>query len=132
MGDPETEVVMPRLQNDLLDLFTAVINGTLAAQTIYADQRAAATIMLVSKGYPEAYEKNKVITGIPAPTNDQVVFHAGTKQSGADIVSNGGRVLAITSLAASLPLALAHSVQTAGQISFEGKTYRRDIGHEFI
>ncbi|WP_343744394.1 phosphoribosylamine--glycine ligase [Chitinophaga sp.] len=132
MGDPETEVVMPRLQNDLLELFTTVSDGTLAAQTIYADPRAAATVMLVSRGYPEAYEKNKEISGIPAPTQDQVVFHAGTKQSGAQVVSNGGRVLAITSLAASLPLALAHSVQTAEQISFEGKTYRRDIGYEFI
>ncbi|WP_212001684.1 phosphoribosylamine--glycine ligase [Chitinophaga sp. HK235] len=132
MGDPETEVVMPRLQNDLPELFTAVLNGTLAQQTIFTDPRAAATVMLVSKGYPEAYEKNKVISGVPAPTNDQIVFHAGTKQTGDTVVSNGGRVLAITSLASTLSLALSHSVQTAEQIAFEGKTYRRDIGYEFI
>ncbi|PSL49811.1 phosphoribosylamine--glycine ligase [Chitinophaga niastensis] len=132
MGDPETEVVMPRLQNDLLELFTAVAQGKLNEQTIYADARVAATMMLVSKGYPEAYEKNKVITGIPAPTRDQIVFHAGTKQDGNDVLSNGGRVLSITSLAADLSLALAHSVQTAEQIAFDGKVYRRDIGYEFI
>ncbi|MEC5148294.1 phosphoribosylamine--glycine ligase [Chitinophaga sp. 212800010-3] len=131
MGDPETEVVMPRLKNDLLELFNAVISGQLREQTIYADERAAATVMLVSKGYPEAYEKNKVITGIPAPTRDQVVFHAGTRQNGDEVLTNGGRVLAVTSLAESLSMALAHSVQTAEQISFEGKVYRRDIGYEF-
>ncbi|RAJ75179.1 phosphoribosylamine--glycine ligase [Chitinophaga dinghuensis] len=132
MGDPETEVVMPRLQNDLLELFTAVNEGNLSAQTIYTDQRAAATVMLVSKGYPEAYEKNKSITGIPQPTQDQIVFHAGTRQDGTTVLTNGGRVLAVTSLATSLSLALAHSVQTANQIEFEGKNFRKDIGYEFI
>ncbi|WP_160716241.1 phosphoribosylamine--glycine ligase [Chitinophaga solisilvae] len=132
MGDPETEVVIPRLQNDLLELFTAVSEGKLSAQTIYTDSRAAATVMLVSKGYPEAYEKNKAISGIPAPADDQIVFHAGTRQDGETVLTNGGRVLAITSLAASLSLALSHSAQTAEKISFEGKTYRRDIGYEFI
>ncbi|WP_143304577.1 phosphoribosylamine--glycine ligase [Chitinophaga vietnamensis] len=131
MGDPETEVVLPRLQNDLLELFTAVSEGQLASQTISVDQRAAATVMLVSKGYPEAYEKNKEISNIPAPTRDQIVFHAGTRQDGDKVLTNGGRVLAITSLATSLQLALAHSAQTAEKISFEGKTYRRDIGYEF-
>ncbi|NSL88913.1 phosphoribosylamine--glycine ligase [Chitinophaga sp. Mgbs1] len=132
MGDPETEVVIPRLQNDLLELFTAVSEGKLSAQTIYTDSRAAATVMLVSKGYPEAYEKNKAISGIPAPADDQIVFHAGTRQDEETVLTNGGRVLAITSLAASLSLALSHSAQTAEKISFEGKTYRRDIGYEFI
>ncbi|MFX1703405.1 phosphoribosylamine--glycine ligase [Chitinophaga sp. CC14] len=132
MGDPETEVVMPRLKNDALELFTAVMTGKLSGQTIYADERAAATVMLVSKGYPEAYEKNKVINGIPAPTRDQVVFHAGTRQEGNEVLTNGGRVLSITSLASDLSLALAHSVQTAEQIAFDGKVYRRDIGYEFV
>ncbi|MET3875703.1 phosphoribosylamine--glycine ligase [Chitinophaga sp. OAE865] len=132
MGDPETEVVMPRLKNDALELFSAVMTGKLSGQTIYADERAAATVMLVSKGYPEAYEKNKVINGIPAPTRDQVVFHAGTRQEGDEVLTNGGRVLAITSLASDLTMALAHSIQTAEQITFDGKVYRRDIGYEFI
>ncbi|MBO9729296.1 MAG: phosphoribosylamine--glycine ligase [Chitinophaga sp.] len=132
MGDPETEVVMPRLKNDLLELFNAVSAGKLNEQTIYADERAAATVMLVSAGYPEAYEKNKVIKGIPAPGRDQIVFHAGTRQEGNEVLTNGGRVLAITSLAANLSMALAHSVQTAEQIAFDGKGYRRDIGYEFV
>lgn len=132
MGDPETEVVMPRLKNDALELFNAVMTGNLSGQTIYADERAAATVMLVSKGYPEAYEKNKVINGIPAPGRDQVVFHAGTRQEGNEVLTNGGRVLAITSLASDLTMALAHSVQTAEQITFDGKVYRRDIGYEFV
>lgn len=132
MGDPETEVVMPRLKNDALELFNATVSGKLSEQTIYADERAAATVMLVSKGYPEAYEKNKVIHAIPAPTHDQIVFHAGTRQEGGEVLTNGGRVLAITSLAADLSMALAHSVQTAEQITFDGKVYRRDIGYEFI
>jgi phosphoribosylamine--glycine ligase len=132
MGDPETEVVMPRLKNDLLELFKATISGNLKSQTILVDERAASTVMLVSKGYPEAYEKNKVITDIPAPTADQIVFHAGTKLQGEAVLTNGGRVLAITSLASDLSLALAHSVQTAEKIQFEGKVYRRDIGYEFI
>lgn len=132
MGDPETEVVMPRLKNDALELFNAVMTGKLSEQTIYADERAAATVMLVSKGYPEAYEKNKVINGIPAPGRDQVVFHAGTRQEGNEVLTNGGRVLAVTSLASDLTMALAHSVQTAEQITFDGKVYRRDIGYEFV
>ncbi|WP_291912883.1 phosphoribosylamine--glycine ligase [Chitinophaga sp. CB10] len=132
MGDPETEVVMPRLQNDLVELFVAVNEGKLASRQIFTDQRAAATVMLVSKGYPEAYEKNKEISGIPAPGKDQIVFHAGTKQEGDKVLTNGGRVLSITSLASSLSLALGHSVQTANHIAFEGKTFRRDIGYEFI
>lgn len=132
MGDPETEVVMPRLQNDLLELFKAVQEGKLSAQTIYEDARVATTVMLVAKGYPEAYEKGKVISNIPAPTQDQLVFQAGTKAVGEDILTNGGRVLTITSLAADLGIALTHSRQTAEIIDFEGKYYRRDIGFEFV
>jgi phosphoribosylamine--glycine ligase len=132
MGDPETEVVMPRLQNDLVELLQATAAGELGAHTVVEDTRAAATVMLVSGGYPEAYEKGMVITGIPAATRDQVVFHAGTKQSGEQILTNGGRVLAITSLATDLSIALSHSKQTAEAISFDGKYYRRDIGYEFL
>lgn len=131
MGDPETEVVMPRLQNDLVELFQAVEQGKLAEVQIVEDPRAAVTIMLVSQGYPEAYEKGKEISNIPAPGRDQIVFHAGTKANGAAILTNGGRVLAITSLAESLQVALSHSRQTAEAITFDGKQYRRDIGYEF-
>jgi phosphoribosylamine---glycine ligase len=132
MGDPETEVVMPRLQNDLLELFAAVPGQQLDKLQVYEDPRAATTVMLVSGGYPEAYEKGMEITGIPAPAKDQLVFHAGTKAEGDKVLTNGGRVLAITSLASDLQLALAHSKQTAERISFGGKYYRRDIGYEFV
>jgi phosphoribosylamine---glycine ligase len=132
MGDPETEVVMPRLQNDLLELFTAVSDGTLGAQTIYEDERVATTIMLVAGGYPEAYEKGKVISNIPAAAHDQIVFQAGTRAEGDKVLTNGGRVLAITSLASDLGIALTHSKLTAEQIGFDGKYYRRDIGFEFV
>lgn len=132
MGDPETEVVMPRLQNDLVALFKAVPEGTLAAQVIQEDARAAATVMLVSKGYPEDYEKGKVITNLPAQQPGQLVFHAGTKEQNGQLLTNGGRVLTVTSLANSLWEALAQSRQTAGTIQFEGKYYRHDIGFEFL
>jgi len=132
MGDPETEVVMPRLENDLLALFLAVEAGTLLEQAIQEDPRAAATVMLVSKGYPEEYEKGKAISSIPAQTPVQLIFQAGTRESGGQVLTNGGRVLAITSLNDNLQAALAHSRQTAEQIGFEGKYYRKDIGYEFV
>lgn len=132
MGDPETEVVIPRLQNDLLELFTAVQQENLGAMEVYEDPRTATTVMLVSAGYPESYEKGKVITEVPAPTKDQLVFHAGTKTEGNNVLTNGGRVMAVTSLAGDLQIALTHSKQTAEKIQFEGKYYRRDIGYEFI
>ncbi|HEY0272860.1 MAG TPA: phosphoribosylamine--glycine ligase [Chitinophaga sp.] len=132
MGDPETEVVMPRLQNDLLELFQAVIRGTIGRQQILADPRTAATVMLVAGGYPEAYEKGKAITGIPASTASQLVLHAGTTLAGGQVVTNGGRVMTITSLAPDLATALAHSRATAAQIQFDGKYFRKDIGFEFV
>ena len=132
MGDPETEVVMPRLQNDLLELFKSVSAGTLGEQRISEDPRAAATVMLVAGGYPEAYEKGKVITDIPASTADQLVLHAGTTEVNGQVLTNGGRVLTVTSLAADLSAALAHSKATAAQIQFEGKYFRKDIGFEFV
>lgn len=132
MGDPETEVVIPRLQNDIVELFAAVQAQQLDTVAVFEDPRAAATVMLVSKGYPEAYAKGKAITAIPDPARDQLVFHAGTKEEGGKVLTNGGRVLTVTSLASDLQLALAHSKQTAEHIQFEGKYYRRDIGYEFV
>ncbi|WP_298736250.1 phosphoribosylamine--glycine ligase [uncultured Chitinophaga sp.] len=132
MGDPETEVVMPRLKNDLLELFRATAAGSLDAQAIQEDRRAAATVMLVSKGYPEDYEKGKAINGIPQQSGSQLVFQAGTRENGGQLLTNGGRVLTITSLADSLQAALAQSKQTAERIQFDGKYYRKDIGFEFV
>ena len=131
MGDPETEVVMPRLENDLVALLLAMHEGTLHQQTIHHDARAACTVMLVSAGYPGSYEKNKVITGL-TPHANSIVFHAGTKMVGDDVLTNGGRVLSITSYGSDLQQALQQSYAVISDISFEGKTYRKDIGYEFV
>ncbi len=130
MGDPETEVVMPRLESDLVALIRSMHEGKLAEATVKHSDKAAATVMLVSAGYPDAYEKGKVMTGFEA-TEGSILFHAGTAQKGENIVSSGGRVLAITSYGDTLKEALAQSYKNAEKINFEGKYYRKDIGYEF-
>lgn len=129
MGDPETEVVLPRLKADLVELLYATATDNLASQTIDIDERAATTIMLVSGGYPEAYAKNKVMTGFEK-VSDSILFHAGTKQVGEDILTNGGRVLAVTSYGETFKEALVISNKNAKLIEFEGKNYRQDIGFD--
>jgi phosphoribosylamine--glycine ligase len=129
LGDPETEVVLPRLKNDLVQLFRATEAGQLATVDIEMDERAATTIMLVSGGYPEAYQKGKTISGLNQIDNS-IVFHAGTKSTDGTIQTNGGRVLAITSYGVDFKAALAISNKNAERISFEGKNYRRDIGFD--
>ncbi len=129
MGDPETEVVLPRLQNDLVELFQALEDETLDQIEIQADHRAATTIMLVSGGYPEAYAKGKPIAGI-ANVSDSIIFHAGTKAEGTNILTNGGRVIAVTSFGEDFRKALAVSNKNAAEIHFEGKYYRKDIGFD--
>ncbi len=129
MGDPETEVVLPRLENDLLELLVALAEGKLNEIDIKISEKAATTIMLVSGGYPETYEKGKVITGFNKVT-DSILFHAGTKQAGDDIVTNGGRVLAITSYGDDFKSALAISNKNANLIEFDKKNYRTDIGFD--
>ncbi len=131
MGDPETEVVIPRLNNDLVDLFKGVGTGTLAAHTIDMDERSYATVVMVSGGYPESYEKGKVISGANG-IEDSIVFHAGTKYDGEDLVTSGGRVLTITSAAPSLKEALELSIANAEKISFDKKNYRKDIGFDVL
>lgn len=132
MGDPETEVVMPRLQTDLVSLFAAMDNGTLADANINFDDRSCATIMAVSGGYPGDYEKNKLINGLETPVNkDSLVFHAGTKLGETGVLTNGGRVLAISSYGVTISDAVNKSKTVLDQISFEGMNYRRDIGYEF-
>jgi len=131
MGDPETEVVFPRLKNDLTELMVATANGTLSEITIEEDTRAATTIMLVSGGYPEAYEKGKVITNLDQ-IKDSTVFHAGTKMENNQVVTNGGRVLAITSFGDDFKEALAVCKKNAELIEFEGKYFRGDIGMDLM
>lgn len=129
LGDPETEVVMPRLQNDLVALLQATHEGTLSQQKIVMDPRSAATIILVSGGYPGDYEKGKAISGL-TDVKDSMVFHAGTKTSTDGVVTNGGRVIALTSFGDNFDEALVFSNRNAEVIKFEGKYYRRDIGFD--
>jgi len=131
MGDPETEVVIPRIKSDLLDLFEGVANQTLGEKTFEVDERTATTVMLVSGGYPEDYEKGKIMTGFDAIKNS-IPFHAGTKQDGENIVTSGGRVLALTSFGDSIQEALSHSFKNAETINFEKKNYRKDIGFDLV
>jgi phosphoribosylamine--glycine ligase len=129
MGDPEGEVVLPRIKTDLLDLFVAVGQKKLHKKSIEIDPQTVCTIMLVSGGYPGSYEKGKEITGLEKDSKS-VVFHAGTKSEGGKVLTNGGRVLSITSYGEDKSQALARSYNTADQINFEGKTCRRDIGFD--
>ena len=131
MGDPETEVVMPRIQSDLVELFQAVANQSLDTVSLEIDPRSATTIMVVSGGYPEEYEKGFEITGI-SQVEDSIVFHAGTKMENGKIVSNGGRVLAITSYGDSFQEAIKKSYQNIGKLHFDKMYFRKDIGFDLF
>jgi phosphoribosylamine--glycine ligase len=132
MGDPETEVVIPRLDSDIAAHFAAVGDGTLADEKIKFNDRTACTVVVASGGYPDEYEKYKVIKGLDAVTSpDTIIFHSGTKNSGHDTVTNGGRVLAVTSFGKNIPEAVFKSNHTIEQIQFDKKYYRKDIGYEF-
>jgi len=131
LGDPETEVVIPRIKSDLLDLFSAVKMQKLDELTIEFEPSTATTVFMVSGGYPGDYQKGIEITGIEQ-TEGSLVFHAGTKNDGKKIVTDGGRVLAITSLARGIKDALDISYKNAELINFEGKNYRRDLGKDLL
>jgi len=129
MGDPEAEVVFPRLKNDLVELLQSVYDETLSEHTIKHESNVAVTIMLTSAGYPEHYEKEKEITGLDK-VKDSLTFHAGTKKTDGKLYTNGGRVLAITSLAETQEKALKKCLENAELIDFDGKYYRKDIGFD--
>lgn len=134
MGDPETEAVFPRWKNDIIEVFQSTVEGRLSNVDIDIDERAATTIILASGGYPEDFEKGKAITGIDE-IKDSIVFHCGTKLIEDDkgqsiLVSNGGRVLAVTSLHVDWKSALAISNKNASIIQYEAKYYRKDIGFD--
>ena len=129
MGDPETEVVMPRIKTDLVELFQAVANQKLDEITLEIDDRSAATIMVVSGGYPEEYTNGKIITGIEN-IEDSIVFHAGTKLQDENIVSNGGRVVAVTSIGSTFKEAIKKSYQNIEKLHFDKMYFRKDIGND--
>lgn len=131
MGDPETEVVLPRIKSDLMELLQNTAEGKLNESELEVMEEAAATVMLVSGGYPEAYEKGKEISGFEN-IEDSLIFHAGTAEEDGKIITNGGRVLAITSFGKDAPEALKKSFQNAEKLHFERMYYRKDIGFDLF
>ena len=129
MGDPETEVVIPRLKSDLIDLLEGVATGTLSERDVQFDERSAATIMMVSGGYPNDYAKGKQIFGLNTVT-DSIAFHAGTRPDGPAVLTNGGRVIAVTSYGKNLASAIEKSYNSIAKIEFEDAYYRKDIGFD--
>ena len=129
MGDPETEVVIPRLKTDLVELFLAVANEKLDEIMLEVDERSATTVMVVSGGYPEDFEKGKIISGLES-IEDSIVFHAGTKLDNGNIVSNGGRVLAVTSYGNDFEEAIKKSYQNIDKLNFDKMYFRKDIGND--
>ena len=129
MGDPETEVVIPRIKSDFVDLFVATANKKLDEFKIEIDERSASTVMLVSGGYPEKYEKGKEIFGLEN-VKKSILFHAGTTKKNNKVITNGGRVIAVTSLGDDFNKALSVSYQNINEIKFERMHYRKDIGFD--
>lgn len=131
MGDPETEVVMPRLKTDILELFEATATGKLAGTAFELDDRFCTTVMIVSGGYPGTYEKGNVITGFEG-VKDSIVFHAGTKCKDGQVVTNGGRVIAVSSFGHRMEDALQQSYANVVKLCFKDMNYRRDIGQDLL
>ncbi len=131
MGDPETEVVVPRLKTDLIQLFRAVATGRLAETALASDDRYCTTVMLVAGGYPGNYEKGNVISGFEE-IEDSIVFHAGTKLADGQVVTNGGRVMAVSSFGRKMTEALQRSYMNLAKINFKDMNYRRDIGKDLL
>jgi len=131
MGDPETESVMVRIESDFVELLEGVANGNLNEKELTISDKVAATVMMVSGGYPGEYLKDKTITGIEN-VRGSLVFHSGTYQDGENIKTSGGRVLAVTSLQDNLFTALQQSIADTSRIYFDGMYFRRDIGFDLL
>jgi len=131
MGDPETEVVVPRIKSDLVELFQAVADGKLNEVSLEIDERSATTVMIVSGGYPEEYEKGKEISGLDK-VEGSLVFHAGTKLENGKVVTNGGRVLAVTSFGNDFQEAIKKSYQNIDKLHFDKMYFRKDIGFDLF
>jgi phosphoribosylamine--glycine ligase len=131
LGDPETEVVLPRLKNDLVEVFVATANQKLSTVKVQEDVRVACTVMAVSGGYPGTYEKGFAISGLDFKVPGTQIFHAGTTEKDGQVVTSGGRVLCVTSFGESVEEASESAVEVMNEIDFEGMYYRRDIGYEF-
>lgn len=135
MGDPETEVVIPRIKSDLLDLFEGVAQGNLSEKKLEIDDRYATTVMVVSGGYPGNYEKGKSVSGLEK-VKESIVFHAGSKLKGeslkSEVLTNGGRVMSVTSYGSSISEALSKSYKSISELKFDGMYYRKDIGKDLI
>jgi phosphoribosylamine--glycine ligase len=131
MGDPETEVVLPRIASDLFDLFEGVADQNLHEKSFSVRDKVATTVMLVSGGYPEGYEKHKEIIG-SENVDESIVFHAGTKMVDSKVVTNGGRVMAVTSFGNTIEEALEKSYRSIHKINFDKMNYRKDIGFDLI
>ena len=129
LGDPETEVILPRLKSDLVELFIKTANGELSKATVEFDNRTACTVMVVSEGYPGSYPKGKKITGLEN-VEESIVFHAGTSQKENDLLTSGGRVMAFSSYGDSLQEALDKSYASINTVCFEGINFRKDIGFD--
>jgi phosphoribosylamine---glycine ligase len=129
MGDPEAEVILPRIKTDFVELMKATAEGRLSDMEIELDNRTVATVMLVSGGYPGSYEKGRAISGLE-DVDGSILFHAGTRLDGDKILTSGGRVIAVSSYGASMQDALANSYQNAERVRFEGKYFRKDIGFD--
>jgi phosphoribosylamine--glycine ligase len=132
MGDPETQVVMPRIKSDLVELLEATAVGKLSEVNLEVDDKTASTVVMVAGGYPDAYDKGEPINGLREPSENSIIFHAGTKQSGEQVVTNGGRVLAVTGLGTNMQEALNHSYDLVSSIYWNNVYFRKDIGYDLM
>jgi len=130
MGDPETQVVLPRIKSDFLELMKATATQTLSKTKLELFSDTYSNVVMVAGGYPEAYEKGNLISGIPPNTEETIIFHAGTKHKNGDFVTNGGRVLSVVSKGLNHQKALSQSYEKVSEIDFKEKYYRKDIGFD--